>query len=62
LPHLFISIRAMMGWILTEIRHLLDQHGHPIGPVITPPDLPSASRHMPLGWDGNLENKVKEAC
>jgi hypothetical protein len=43
-------------------RHLPDQHGHRIEPVTALPHLPA---HVPTyvpRTDGDLENKVKEAC
>jgi transposase len=62
LAHLFGTSRTTMGRALAETRHLLDQHGHRIEPVTAPPDLPARIPPYVPQTDGNLENKVKEAC
>jgi hypothetical protein len=56
LAHLFSTSLTTIRRALTEIRHLLDQHGHRIEPVTAPPDLPARiPPHVPR-TDGNLEN------
>jgi hypothetical protein len=62
LAHLFGTSRTTIGRALTEIRHLLDQHGHRIEPVTAPPDLPARIQPYVPRTDGNLESKVKDAC
>ena len=62
LAHLFGTSRTTIRRALTEIRHLLDQHGHRIEPVTAPPDLPARIPPYVPRTDGNPENKVKEAC
>jgi DDE family transposase/DDE superfamily endonuclease len=62
LAHLFGTSRTTMGRALTQTRHLLDQHGHRIEPVTAPPDLPARIPPHVHRTDGNLGNKVKEAC
>jgi hypothetical protein len=44
---------------LTEIRNLLDQHGHRIEPVTAPPGLPARIPPYVPQEDGNPENKIK---
>lgn len=61
LAHLFSTSRTTIRRALTEIRHLLDQHGHRIEPVTAPPDLPARiPPHVPR--TATLKTKVKEAC
>src|SRR5690348_14640922 len=62
LAHLFGTSRTTIRRALTETRHLLDQHGHRIEPVTTPPDLPARIPPYVPPTDGNPENKAKEAC
>jgi hypothetical protein len=62
LAHLFGTSRTTIDRALTEIRHLLDQHGHRIEPVTAPPDLPAhISPYVPQ-TAGNPDNKIKKAC
>ena len=62
LAHLFGTSRTTMWRALTEIRDLLDQHGHLIEPVTAPPDLPSRIPPYIPRTDGNPQNNAKEAC
>ena len=62
LAHLLGTSRTTIRRALTEIRDLLDQHGHHIEPVTAPPDLPARIPPYVPRTDGNPENKVKEAC
>ena len=62
LAHLFGTSRTTMRRALTEIRDLLDQHGHRIEPVTAPPDLPARIPPYIPQTDGNPENKTKSAC
>jgi transposase len=62
LAHLFGTSRTTIRRALTEIRDLLDQHGHRIEPVTAPPDLPARIPPYVPRADGNPENKAKEAC
>jgi DDE family transposase/DDE superfamily endonuclease len=62
LAHLFNTSRTTIKRALTETRHLLDQHGHRIEPVTAPPNLPARIPPYIPRTDGNLQNKIKEAC
>jgi transposase len=62
LAHLFGTSRSTIRRALTEIRDLLDQHGHRIEPVTAPPDLPACIPPYIPGTDSDPENKIKEAC
>jgi transposase len=63
LAHLLGTSRTTIGRALTEIRDLLDQHGHRIEPVTAPPDLPASIPPYVPRTDSDPEgNKVKEAC
>ena len=62
LAHLFGTSRTTIWRAVTEIRRLLDQHGHRIEPVTAPPDLPARIAPYVPRTDGNLQSKVKEAC
>jgi len=61
LAHLFGTSRTTMWRALTEIRDLLDQHGHRIEPVTAPPGLPARIPPYVPQADGNPENKIKSA-
>ena len=62
LAHLLGTSRTTIRRALTEIRDLLDQHGHHIEPVTAPPGLPARIPPYVPRTDGNPENKAKEAC
>ena len=62
LAHLFGTSRTTMWRALTEIRDLLDQHGHRIEPVTAPPGLPARIPPYAPQDDGNPENKIKSVC
>src|SRR5712671_5444199 len=62
LAHLFGTSRTTIRRALTEIRDLLDQHGHRIEPVTSPPGLPAHIPPYVPPTAGNPENKVKSAC
>ena len=62
LAHLFGTSRTTMWRALTEIRDLLDQHGHRIEPVTAPPGLPARIPPYAPQEDGNPENKIKSVC
>jgi hypothetical protein len=62
LAHLFGTSRSTIRRALTEIRDLLDQHGHRIEPVTAPPGLPTRIPPYALQAVGNPENKIKSAC
>jgi hypothetical protein len=62
LAHLFGTSRTTIWRALTEIRDLLEQHGHHIEPVTAPPGLPARIPPYVPRADGSPENKVKEAC
>jgi hypothetical protein len=59
LAHLFGTSRTTMWRALTEIRDLLDQHGHHIEPVTAPPGLPARIPPYAPQEHGNPENKIK---
>jgi Rhodopirellula transposase DDE domain/Helix-turn-helix of DDE superfamily endonuclease len=61
LAHLFGTSRTTMWRALTEIRDLLDQHGHRIEPVTAPPGLPARILPYAPQKDSNPENKIKSA-
>src|SRR6266487_3765684 len=62
LAHLLGTSRTTIRRALTEIQDLLDQHGHRIEPVTSPPGLPAhIPPYVPQTAD-NPENKVKSAC
>jgi hypothetical protein len=62
LAHLFGTSRTTIRRALTEIRDLLDQHGHRIEPVTAPPGLPTRIPPYVPQAAGNPENKIKSAC
>ena len=62
LAHLLGTSRTTIRRALTEIRDLLDQHGHRIEPVTAPPDLPARIPPYVPQATGNPENKIKKAC
>ena len=62
LAHLFGTSRTTIGRALTEIRDLLDQHGHHIEPVTAPPGLPARIPPYVPQTTGNTENEIKRAC
>ena len=62
LAHLFGTSRSTIRRALTEIRDLLDQHGHRIEPVTAPPGLPTRIPPYVLQAVGNPENKIKSVC
>jgi len=62
LAHLLGTSRTTIRRALTEIRDLLDQHGHRIEPVTAPPDLPARIPPYVPRTDGTPEHKAKEAC
>jgi hypothetical protein len=63
LAYLLGTSRGTIRRALTEIRDLLDQHGHRIEPVTAPPDLPASIPPYAPRTDSDPEgNKVKEAC
>ena len=62
LAHLVGTSRTTMWRALTEIRDLLDQHGHRIEPVTAPPGLPARIPPYAPHEDGNPENKIKSIC
>jgi hypothetical protein len=62
LAHLLGTSRTTIWRALTEIRDLLEQHGHHIEPVTAPPGLPARIPPYVPRADGSPENKVKEAC
>jgi hypothetical protein len=62
LAHLLGTSRTTMRRALTEIRDLLDQHGHRIEPVTAPPGLPARIPPYVPQAAGNPENKIKSAC
>ena len=62
LAHLLGTSRTTIRRALTETRHLLDQHGHRIEPVTSPPGLPAHIPPYVPQTAGNPENKVKSAC
>jgi hypothetical protein len=62
LAHLLGTSRSTIRRALTEIRDLLDQHGHHIEPATAPPGLPARiPRYVPQ-TTGNTENEIKTAC
>ena len=62
LAHLFGTSRTTIRRALTEVRDLLDQHGHRIEPVTAPPGLPTRIPPYVPQADGSPENKIKNAC
>jgi transposase len=62
LAHLLGTSRTTIRRALTEIRDLLDQHGHHIEPVTAPPDLPASIPPYVPRTGSDPENKAKEAC
>jgi transposase len=62
LAHLFGTSRTTIWRALTEIRDLLDQHGHHIEPVTAPPGLPARIPPYVPQTTGNTENEIKRAC
>jgi hypothetical protein len=62
LAHLFGTSRTTIRRTLTEVQNLLDQHGHVIEPVTTPPDLPTRIPPYVPQTDSSHENKIKRAC
>src|SRR5215472_1083040 len=62
LAHLFGTSRTRIRRALTEIRDLLDQHGHRIEPVTAPPGLPAHIRPYVPQAAVNTENEIKTAC
>src|SRR5689334_22794621 len=62
LAHLFGTSRTTIRRALTEIRDLLDQHGHRIEPVTAPPGLPTRIPPYVPQAAGNPEHKIKSAC
>ena len=56
LAHLFGTSRTTIRRALTEIRDLLDQHGHRIEPVTSPPGLPT--RIPPGGYSSDRTRPV----
>jgi hypothetical protein len=62
LAHLLGTSRTTIRRTLTEVQNLLDQHGHVIEPVTTPPDLPTRIPPYVPQTDSSRENKIKRAC
>ncbi len=62
LAHLFGTSRTTIRRALTEVRDLLDQHGHRIEPVTAPPGLPTRIPPYVPQADASPENKIKNAC
>jgi len=63
LAHLLGTSRTTIRRALTEIRDLLDQHGHRIEPVTSPPGLPARiPPYIPQTAQSLQENRVKSAC
>jgi transposase len=62
LAHLFGTSRSTIGRALTEIRDLLDQHGHRIEPATAPPGLPARIPPYVPQTTSNAGNDIKNAC
>ncbi len=62
LAHLSGTSRTTIRRALTEVRDLLDQHGHRIEPVTAPPGLPTRIPPYVPQADASPENKIKNAC
>jgi hypothetical protein len=64
LAHLFGTSRTTIRHTLTEVRDLLNQHGHRIEPVTAPPHLPARIPPYVLPAPGSRKNnnKIKKAC
>jgi hypothetical protein len=62
LAHLFGTSRTTIQRTLTEVRDLLDQHGHVIEPVTAPPNLPARIQPYAPQAQRGPDDKVKRAC
>ena len=61
LAHLLGTSRTTIRRALTEIRDLLDQHGHHIEPVTAPPGLPARIPPYVPQTAGNTENEINNS-